>query len=819
MNVSTKWLIKAALFVAPLSGVAQDKKGIPGIGEIVKADSRPLKGMFTLYVQDHRYLAAVPDRLLGRDILTSITIIKGSAQRKRNPQLRFGFAGDAVNDRVIQFRRAGDRLEVTTPVYSQASDSSNIYYHVMKSGLQPAYLSFVIKARTDTSSLIDLTEILEKDNDLVSLSGAKEELRLGAFEPEKSKVLGVSCFENNIVFRTQKSYGEGPGGEPGEPGVAPPPPTPGAPAVKEPTNPTIWEVGASWYLLPEKPMTVRLADARVGYFVTAQRNYDKNPQQMEVLALANRWRIEPRPEDVEKYLRGELVEPAKPIVFYVDRNMPGYLAPYVIAGINAWQSSFEKIGFKNAIMGKMAPSAAEDPSFSMEDARYSFISYKPSEMANAYGPEIVDPRSGEILSSHIAVFHNVLELLERWYFSMCSATDTAARRVPFSQDLMGKMLKYVIVHEVGHTIGLRHDFEGSSSYSVDSIRNPAFVRAHGFGPSVMDYMRFNYVAQPGDGMTEDDLSPRIGVYDDFAIAWGYRYRPTGSDPYKDGKVLAQWVSEQRKDKRCLYQEESGFYDPRVQSEDVGDDNMKANRLGVENLKRTMLHLEEWASGGHDEDYASLRSMYRAIEGRYYTYLGHVLRNIGGASTDIALRSEQRSDHIPLSSAKQREAVAYMCDMMLKEPVWMYPSSITSKVRFDFDRDVAGPYDDLMGRLVSRYFFIHHNEALDCDSCYSSLEFIQTLYTVICSHLQDGRPISQYDRFIQGAFVRKLLMHADNRAVPDAISLTMVKLLDNISAAARAGAVVNKDALSAAHLRSLSDLINIWKTGTKDAYLK
>ncbi|RXK87070.1 zinc-dependent metalloprotease [Filimonas effusa] len=817
MKLRKQWLIKAALFAMPaIAGAQQEKKGIPDMRDIIKANHNSYYGMFNLYVQEGRYLAEIPDRLLGRDILTSITIIKGSAQRQRNPAQRFGFAGDAMNDRVIRFRKAGgDRIEITTPVFSQATDSTNLYYHVWKSGLLPAYLSFDIKAHTDSSSLIDLTDLLDDDNDLISLNGAKDDLKLGSFEPEKSKIIGVNAFENNLVFRTQKSYGAASNTGAASPGEE----ASSAPQKKQPPHSTRWEIGASWYLLPETPMTPRLADKRVGYFTTVQKNYDKNPNEVAMVAVANRWRIEPRKEDIPKYLRGELVEPQKPIVFYVDRNMPSYLIPYVIKGVNAWQSSFEKIGFKNAILARLAPTPAEDSLYSMEDARYSYISYKPSEMANAYGPQLVDPRSGEILSSHIAVFHNILELLQRWYFSMCSATDTAARNLPMNKALAGKMLQNVITHEVGHTIGLRHDFAGSNSYDIDSIRNPAYVRQHGFGPSVMDYMRFNYVAQPGDGMTQDDLFPRIGVYDDYAIAWGYRYNTTPTNPYQESKELEQWVSEQRKDHRCFYLDESTIGDPRVQSEDVGNNSMKASRLGIANLKRTMQHLEEWADNTTEDDYATLRSMYRAVEGRYYTYLGHVLKNIGGDSIDVALRAEQKDNFIPVSKALQQEAVNYICEFMLKEPTWMYPADILTKTRFNFARDVAGPYDDLMGRLLSRYYFINRNNAVAGSADYQPKQFLQQLYTTIFGNIRNGQPISQYDRFIQSSFTNKLLTHAGSRAVPDPINRELIKMLENASAAARAGAAINKDHLSAAHLRGLADLIEMWKTGTRKAYQK
>jgi hypothetical protein len=247
--------------------------------------------------------------------------------------------------------------------------------------------------------------------------------------------------------------------------------------------------------------------------------------------------------------------------------------------------------------------------------------------------------------------------------------------------------------------------------------------------------------------------------------------------------------------------------------------MKANRLGIANLKRTMQHLEEWVDNGDDENYALLRSMYRAVEGRYYTYLGHVLRNIGGAFTDVALRSEQKSNYVPVSKAQQQAAVAYLCEWMLKEPVWLYPQDIKAKTRFNFYTDVAGPYDDLIGRLVSRYFFIDRNRVLGSDTGYSPVTFIHDLYQAIFGHLKNDKPISQYDRFIQATFVSKLLLHAGNRAVPDDVNMEMIKCLDSIAAAARLGAAVNKNQLSIAHLRGLADLIDIWKTGTRNAYLK
>ncbi|MBE9599578.1 zinc-dependent metalloprotease [Pedobacter sp. MC2016-24] len=791
---------------------AQTEVKVPTIATFTKPAAKQYKGMFNVIVQDDKYFIEIPDQLLGRDILTSITIISGSAQRKRNPAMRFGFAGDAVNDRVIRFNKGiNGKMNLIAPEFAMETDTMSMYFNALKAKLVPSLLAFDIVATGNASSVIDITSLFAGDNDLFSLKGAAVELKLGAFEPQKSKVLGVSAFENNVIFRSIKSYGEA------APAAQGPPNATGMPAKKEETNPTMWEVGSSWFLLPEVPMAKRYADKRIGYFLTGLKNYDRNPEKNEFLTVANRWRIEPRPEDLQKFKNGELVEPAKPIVFYIDRNTPAYLIPYMIDGVNAWRKSFEKIGFKNAITGKLAPTAAEDPDYTMEDARYSYISYKPSEMANAYGPQIVDPRSGEILTSHIAVFHNIQELLQRWYFSMCAVTDPGARKVPMDKSLMGTLIRNVITHEVGHTLGLRHNFAGSSSYAVDSIRNRDFVRKNSFGPSVMDYMRFNYAAQPGDKMTPADLLPVVGVYDDYAIEWGYRFMPE-KDAQTAADELTSWVSEKRKDPRFFYFEEGDFYDPRVQSEDIGDNNMKANALGVENLKIIMANLNKWGEGD-DNAYLSLRSMYRAVQGRYYQYLQHVVKNIGGVFTDNALRAENKSNFVPVSRAQQKEAMDYLTQYMFTEPKWLYPEDIMAKTRFNFDTDVEASYGDLLGRLLSKYSALSRVEDIAGGKDYTAAEFLTDLHRVIFKDIESGKPISRYNRMLQRTFLNSVLRHVDNPGTfPNNVDLKMTELLRMTSTQAEAAAALQTDFISKSHLTAIANMIKVWNTGRNDAYL-
>ncbi|SDK01822.1 protein of unknown function [Pedobacter sp. ok626] len=790
---------------------AQTEVKVPTISSFTKPAAKQYKGMFNVLVQDDKYFIEIPDQLLGRDILTSITIIRGSAQRKRNPAMRYGFAGDAVNDRVIHFSKGiNGKMNLIAPEFEMETDTMSMHFNALKAKLVPSLLAFEIVATGNASSLIDITNLFSGDNDLFSLKGAAVDLKLGAFEPQKSKILGVSAFENNVIFRSIKSYGEA--------AATPGPPSPtGKPAKKEETNPTMWEVGASWFLLPEVPMARRFADKRIGYFQTGLKNYDDNAKKNEYTIVANRWRIEPKPEDFQKFKNGELVEPAKPIVFYIDPNTPAYLIPYMIEGVNAWRKSFEKIGFKNAITGRLAPTTTEDPDYTMEDARYSYISYKPSEMANAYGPQIVDPRSGEILSSHIAVFHNIQELLQRWYFSMCAVTDPGARKIPMDKSLMGKLIKNVITHEVGHTLGLRHNFAGSSSYSVDSIRNRDFVRKNSFGPSVMDYMRFNYAAQPEDKMTPTDLLPVIGVYDEYAIEWGYKFMPD-KDANAAAEYLTSWVSEKRKDPRFFYFEEGDFFDPRVQSEDIGDNNMKANALGVENLKRTMANLNKWGAG-EDNSYQTLRSMYRAVQGRYYQYLQHVVKNIGGVLADNALRSENKSNYVAVSRIQQEEAMDYLKKYMFIEPKWLYPEDVMAKTKFSFDTDVEESYNDLLGRLMSKYSALSRVENITGDNDYTAAGFLTDLHRAIFKDIENGKAISRYDRMLQRSFLNSLLRHVDYPgAFPNNVDLKMTELLLITSKKAEDAAALQTDFISKSHLTAIANMVKVWNTGKNDAYL-
>jgi len=730
--------------------------------EIITDKAKTDDGLFKVHRVDDKWYFEIPDNLLGRDILAVNRISKAAAGMRIGGF--FGYAGDQIGQNVVRFEKGpNNRIFLRNISFAEyTSDSTSpMFSAVNNSNVQPIAASFDIKAfsKDSTATVIEVTDYINGDNDVLHFSSAlKTSLRLGMVQSDKSYIEGVRSYPINVEIKTVKTYGRS---APPSVGI------PGIPAGGPTGNMTV-ELNSSLVLLPKTPMQARYFDPRVGYFSVGYTDYDLNPQGVKSITLVKRWRLEPKDEDIEKYNRGELVEPKKPIIFYIDPATPKKWVPYLIQGVNDWQVAFEKAGFKNAIMAKMAPTKQEDSTWSLDDARNSAIVYKPSNIANASGPSISDPRSGEIMESHINWYHNVMELLRDWYFVQASPTDPKARKMIFDDELMGQLIRFVSSHEVGHTIGLRHNYGSSSSVPVENLRNKTWVEAHGHTPSIMDYARFNYVAQPEDNVSQTGLFPRIGDYDKWAIEWGYKRFPQFKTPEAEKAHLNKWVIEKMKDKRLWFGSEVNPDDPRSQSEQVGDDAMKGSMYGVKNLQRIIPNLMEWTREAN-EDYTNLRSLYEQVHSQYTRYMGHVTKYVGGIMETPKMVEESGAVYEIVPEAKQREAVDFLNKNLFTTPAWLLNNDIFVRTGLSGVTVIGQSQDNMLGRLFSSRTLtkLIEAEASLGSQAYQITELFSDLKKGIWNELATKKKIDVYRRNLQKSYISIL----SNLLNPPAPSLT------------------------------------------------
>ena len=558
-------------------------------------------------------------------------------------------------------------------------------------------------------------------------------------DKDRSYIDGVSSYPQNIEVRHVKTYA----------------------ANKAPSNSALGsitlEMSNSMVLLPKIPMKRRYFDERVGWFARGQTDYGLKDQRSKTVKYLDRYRLEVKDEDIEKFQRGELVEPKKQIVYYVDRATPKEWVPYIIQGVNDWQVAFEAAGFKNAIVGKMAPTAEEDPEYSPEDVRYSVIRYLASPIPNANGPHVSDPRSGEILESDINWYHNVMTLLHNWFFIQTAAINPDARGNSFKTETMGELIKFVSSHELGHTIGLPHNMGSSVAYPVDSLRSASFTSKYGTAPSIMDYARFNYIAQPEDKGVA--LMPNIGIYDKYAISWGYR--PILDTNAKDEKAtLDAWILKHAGDPmyRFGHQQAGGVVDPSSQTEDLGDDAMKASMYGIKNLKRILPRLEEWTSE-KGENYDELSTMYGQLLSQFNRYMGHVTANIGGVYEYYKTSDQKGAVYTHVTKAKQKEALQFVIAELFETPTWLLDENIFSKTEFSgaIER-VRGLQARTLNNILDagRMARMIENETLNgASKSYTLLAMMRDLRKGVWSEIYSGRSIDTYRRNLQRAHLDRL----------------------------------------------------------------
>ena len=683
----------------------QARRGPRPYAQVIPARAHTERGGISVHRVDDRYFFEVPDSLLGRDFLM-VTRVAGV------PAGAGGFqsAGSSLNERMIRWTRVQDRVLLTRISPDAVADDSLPIARSVAQNNYPAIIgAFPIAAfgRDSASYVIDVTDFFAADNPATSGLDAAQRRTYGVrrYDAARSYISSVRGFPLNIEVRQVQTFD-----------AATPP--------SDPDGATLtMETRQSLVLLPKTAMRPRYADARVGYFSVDRVNYGLDVQKAERQEFITRWRLEPK--DAAAYARGELVEPIKPIVYYLDPATPTRWKRYVREGVENWQQVFEKAGFKQAILAKDAPTKAEDPDFDLDDARYSVVRWAASLTRNATGPHTHDPRSGEIINSEITWYHNHMRSYRNWLMMETGAANPSARTLNMPDELMGETMRQVITHEIGHALGLQHNMIASASFPVDSLRSPTFTRRYGVSATIMDYARQNYVAQPTDGLQPRDFIRRVGPFDDFAIQWGYRVidAPT---PEAERATLHRWLTQQSGPFPYRFaSQQLAAGDPRNQTEDLGDDPIKASTLSTMNYKRVLPTLVAWTSTP-GEDYTELRELYEETVARWFGNMNHVVTMIGGVEVDLKTSEQTGAVYRVVPKARQQAALAFLSSNVMVTPAWLQPASIVQRI--GPSTAVSSRQAGLVASLLSpaRLGRLAESETYDASNAYPLIEYMAEL---------------------------------------------------------------------------------------------
>ena len=773
--------------------------------EVITSKAKTSKGLFTVHKVDDKYYFEIPDSLMKREFIAITRYDKTSSGA--------GYAGEMLNQSVLYFEKGQENkvlLRSSLVVNVAADPNQPLAQAVAISNVDPIVAAFDIRAlgKDSTGVVIEVTDFFKSENTVISMpNSSKTQYKLGAPQPDRVFIESIHSYPINTEVRVSKTFliiNTPSTGVPTRGGTDRP-----LPATE--AGVATFDFNISMLLLPKTPMHRRAFDARVGFFADSFISFDETKMGSEKETFAVRWRLEPKPGDVEKMKRGELVEPVKQIVYYIDPATPKKWRKYLIQGINDWNVAFEQAGFKNAIKGMEWPE--NDTTMSLEDARFSVVRYFASDVENAYGPNVHDPRSGEILESHIGWYNDVAKRLYKWYLIQTAAIDPRAKNKKYDDELMGQLMRYVVCHEVGHTLGLRHNFAGSYAIPVEKLRDKAFTDKFGQSASIMDYSRFNYVAQPGDNVT--NLIPKIATYDKWAIEWGYKPIFDTKDPKAEKLVLNKWVRSHEADPMYMFGNESSQYDPRFQSEDIGNNAMKAGEYGIKNLKVILPHLIEWTKEDGD-DYTDLATMYGELTSQFSRYMGHAAKNVGGVYETPKTFDQPGASYEAVPRATQKEAVAFLTKNIFITPLWLQDKEIMSKISHTGGLELITPIQEAaLTNVLSpgRLNMLSTNYGVSTQN-YSVNELLQDLKNGIWSEVPTKKAVDFCRRNLQKVYVEKLLAILEPAAAPAAPA----------APAGRGGSSTisaNSDiySLVKSHLRTLMGELKIASTTTADPITK
>lgn len=721
----------------PGAGAGGDSQDPKPYDQVITKDAKTKEGVFKVHQIKDKFFYEIPANELDKEFLWVTQIARTT--------LGVGYGGQALGNRVVRWEKRDDKINLRLKTYSIVADPQNpIAEAVDNAKNETILMSFPVAAYgPNGSSVIEVTRLFTTD--IFELS-ARQRLSANSLDASRTYVERISPYPINIEAVATHTYTRvaSPGGASMGGGRA------GSSGMR-PGSATV-VLHHSMVKLPENPMMPRLFDDRVGFFSVRNSDFSRAEHRVPQRRYITRWRLE------KKDPNAAISEPVKPIVYYIDRATPPWLVPFTKRGVEKWQKAFEAAGFKNAIIAKLAPSKEEDPEFSPEDARYSVIRWLPSDIENAMGPHVNDPRTGEILESDIQMYHNIMNLQRSWYFTQVGPLDPRVAKLPMPDDLMGTLVEYVVAHEVGHTLGFQHNMKASSTYTVEQIRDPKWVKENGHVATLMDYSRFNYVAQPEDKMPVDLLVPGIGPYDIWATKWGYAPIPSAKSPDDERTTLDAWAREQDTKPWLRFSTTgSAGSDPGELTEAVGDmDAVKATGLGLKNLERVSKMLIPATTNIKGDTYSDLSELYGRMLGQWTLELNHVAAIVGGFDTRQKHVGQEGLRFVPVAKARQAEAVRFLNQNAFQTPHWALDKEILRRIEpIGALNRVRNAQRTVLNNLLSssRFARLVEQQAIDGAVAYQPSELLSDVRSGVWSELSGSSVvIDAYRRNLQRTYL-------------------------------------------------------------------